>query len=447
MAHARRRHAYQAPSWLGLLIWTLIFTAIFWLAASAPAYPAIDRVDATQRPTCSTGKPLTLWLMNESSATDCDATAGGSTPALCCCDGDASPAWAACAAAGGSGTVTSVGLTMPAEFSVSGSPVTTSGTLAVTEATQTANTVYAGPTSGGAAAPGYRALVSADIPNNAANTSGNAGTATALAANGANCSAGSFPLGVDASGAAESCTAVVDRPRSIHNPPASPGTYDCEFTSGLCSGYAFSVDAGTAGPDSGTIAPVASLTGNPVYDTATWPGWVLVQSDESVGQGVYIKKTATVATDATLYGRVLSDNNNISAGGEGAVCLKIYNSGDSNENVSACVNKGTSATSIYCDVNNNGSLSSITSPGSFGEEIPVAWDTLVIWKSTNAYYCGAFGIGGAWSGVLPIGTKTGVTTFDQISVVAVTANETPSMVWGFDYLRLLDSVSFPPLNP
>lgn len=36
--------------------------------------------------------------------------------------------------------------------------------------------------------------------------SGNAATATALAANGANCSAGSFPLGVDASGAAESCT-------------------------------------------------------------------------------------------------------------------------------------------------------------------------------------------------------------------------------------------------
>lgn len=36
--------------------------------------------------------------------------------------------------------------------------------------------------------------------------SGNAGTATALASNGANCSAGSYPLGVDASGAVESCT-------------------------------------------------------------------------------------------------------------------------------------------------------------------------------------------------------------------------------------------------
>jgi len=40
--------------------------------------------------------------------------------------------WAACGGGGGSGTVTSVALTMPAGFSVGGSPVTTSGTLAVT---------------------------------------------------------------------------------------------------------------------------------------------------------------------------------------------------------------------------------------------------------------------------------------------------------------------------
>lgn len=37
---------------------------------------------------------------------------------------------------------------------------------------------------------------------------GNASTATALAANGANCSAGNYPLGVDASGAVENCTAI-----------------------------------------------------------------------------------------------------------------------------------------------------------------------------------------------------------------------------------------------
>lgn len=73
------------------------------------------------------------------------------------------PSWAAPAT---SGTVTSVALSMPAIFSVAGSPITSSGTLAVTLATETANTVWAGPTSGGAATPTFRALVTADIPSN-----------------------------------------------------------------------------------------------------------------------------------------------------------------------------------------------------------------------------------------------------------------------------------------
>lgn len=64
----------------------------------------------------------------------------------------------------GGGSVTSVGLSMPSDFTVAGSPVTSSGTLAVTAASQSANTVKAGPTSGAAAAPTFRALVSADLP-------------------------------------------------------------------------------------------------------------------------------------------------------------------------------------------------------------------------------------------------------------------------------------------
>ncbi len=64
----------------------------------------------------------------------------------------------------GTGTVTSVGLTMPAIFSVAGSPITTSGTLAVTLGNQSANLVWAGPASGAAAAPTFRSLVALDIP-------------------------------------------------------------------------------------------------------------------------------------------------------------------------------------------------------------------------------------------------------------------------------------------
>lgn len=79
------------------------------------------------------------------------------------------------AAANGSagvGTVTSVGLTMPAEFTVSGSPVTGSGTLSVTKANETANQVYAGPSTGSPAAPTFRAIVPADLPVATASTEG-----------------------------------------------------------------------------------------------------------------------------------------------------------------------------------------------------------------------------------------------------------------------------------
>lgn len=65
---------------------------------------------------------------------------------------------------GGGGTVTSVALAASSEFTVSGSPITGSGTLTLNKANQSANTVWAGPTSGGAATPGFRSLVVNDIP-------------------------------------------------------------------------------------------------------------------------------------------------------------------------------------------------------------------------------------------------------------------------------------------
>ncbi len=64
----------------------------------------------------------------------------------------------------GSGTVTSVALTVPTGLTVAGSPITVSGTLAISEDTQAANKVKAGPATGAAAVPTYRSLVAADIP-------------------------------------------------------------------------------------------------------------------------------------------------------------------------------------------------------------------------------------------------------------------------------------------
>ncbi len=78
------------------------------------------------------------------------------------------------------GTVTSAALSMPGIFSVTGSPITSSGTFSVSLANQSANTIFAGPSSGAAGAPLFRPMVIADIPtgtsgatvplNNGANT-------------------------------------------------------------------------------------------------------------------------------------------------------------------------------------------------------------------------------------------------------------------------------------
>lgn len=84
-----------------------------------------------------------------------------------------------------------------------------------------------------------------------------AATATALAANGADCSAGNYPLGVDAAGAAESCTADDDVPEAgdytnltggagiVHTPTGTIATASSE-TDFLASG-ALTCGAGTRG--------------------------------------------------------------------------------------------------------------------------------------------------------------------------------------------------------
>jgi hypothetical protein len=81
-------------------------------------------------------------------------------------NGSGTLSWVAAA----TGSVTSVAMTVPTELSVSGSPITTSGTLALTWATQTANKFFSGPSSGGAATPTFRALATADLGTGTANS-------------------------------------------------------------------------------------------------------------------------------------------------------------------------------------------------------------------------------------------------------------------------------------
>lgn len=67
-------------------------------------------------------------------------------------------------AGGGGGGLTSVGLSLPAMFTVTGSPLVANGTISATLASETANTVLAAP-NGSSGAPTFRVLAAADLPS------------------------------------------------------------------------------------------------------------------------------------------------------------------------------------------------------------------------------------------------------------------------------------------
>lgn len=73
-------------------------------------------------------------------------------------------------AVGGGGSVTSVALSLPGIFTVSGSPITTSGTLSATLASQTANTFFSAP-NGSNGSPTFRAIAFADVSSLGGTTS------------------------------------------------------------------------------------------------------------------------------------------------------------------------------------------------------------------------------------------------------------------------------------
>lgn len=92
------------------------------------------------------------------------------------------------------------------------------------------------------------------------NTTGNAATTTALAANGANCSTGSFPLGVDASGASETCTAL---------PTTITGTANQITVSAATGAITLSIPTSPTLPGTTTGTFSGPLTGNVTGNSST----------------------------------------------------------------------------------------------------------------------------------------------------------------------------------
>lgn len=105
---------------------------------------------------------------------------------------------------------------------------------------------------------------------------GNVATATALAANGGNCSAGQFPLGVDASGAAESCTAL---------PTTIAGTADQITASASTGPIVLSIPTNPTLPGTTTGTFSGNLTGAVTGNSST--ATALAANGTNCGAGNY----------------------------------------------------------------------------------------------------------------------------------------------------------------
>lgn len=250
------------------------------------------------------GDVITLDSINQSGATD------GQIPKW----DNATSKWIP-TVAGGTGTVTSVALTLPSIMTVSGSPITASGTLAGGLATQLANTVFAGPTTGSAASPAFRSLVSADIPTLNQNTTGTASNVTGIVAlanggTGSSLAGGARSnLGAAASGANTDIISVSLTSGTISSAPASASdivnkSYVDTIASGInfhpAANYAttaalslaYTYNNGTSGVGA-TITCIASNTAL-VIDGRTFS-----TSDVTSGTRILIKNESGVFTNNT----------------------------------------------------------------------------------------------------------------------------------------------------
>jgi len=189
------------------------------------------------------------------------------------------PAWATPAT---SGTVTSVALldgsTSPI-YNISGSPVTSTGTLDFTLKTQSANTVFSGPSTGSAAQPSFRSLVIGDLSF--------AGSASGVATLDGS---GKVPL--------SQLPATLMEFKGSWNPNTNtPTLVDGTGT----TGFTYWVSAADAGPVSGLNDP--SMTNFQLGDLVIYNGtaWVLVTPAAGV-QSVNGAQGAVVMSMATANG-------------------------------------------------------------------------------------------------------------------------------------------------
>lgn len=199
-------------------------------------------------------------------------------------------------------SVTSVGLSLPGIFTVTNSPVTGSGTLTGTLATQNANIIWAGPSTGAAATPTFRSLVAADLP----------ATAVTAASYGSASSVATFT--VDAAGRLTTAanTAIAIASGAVSG-LATSATTDTTNASNISSGTLDSARLGTTG------TPQFANIGLGVAADANWKlksagGTIDIRSSLTASAGVYtlnVQAANEFVTGAAIAGATTINLSNL----------------------------------------------------------------------------------------------------------------------------------------
>lgn len=162
-------------------------------------------------------------------------------------------------------TVNSVGLsdgsTKPI-FTITGSPVTSTGTLTETLSTQSAAFFFAGPTSGGNVQPAFRAVVSTDIPTLNQNTTGTAVNITASTNSTLTSLSNLSTLGTVTTGSWNATPVPSQYGGTGANLSASTGVL--HISSGTVSASSVVIGGGTS-DITGTLPATSGGTGNTAY--------------------------------------------------------------------------------------------------------------------------------------------------------------------------------------
>lgn len=217
----------------------------------------------------------------------------------------------------GTGTVTSIALTMPSIFTVSGSPIFSGGTIEVTQNAQVANSFLSGPTSGAAAAPAYRAIVPNDMPTFVGD-SGSGGIKGAVPAPAAGDAAAGKFLSADGTFDTPGGTGASTSNQYLVLSAAGDLTQQRIFTAG--TGLT-GVDAGAGAAFTLSVTnPLPAPSGNPLTvprvnaSANAYEAWMATPSTMAQGDLLYASTTSALAalnkTTANAVLRNTGTNNN-----------------------------------------------------------------------------------------------------------------------------------------